>query len=80
MGSEPYRVRALPSCGFVMEKPLRGGEPALAIDPVLAGLGPLTPGPSPPHRRGRGEPGWGFCRHAERAWGQGKSLGSEPYR
>ena len=36
---------------------LGGGEPALAIDPVLAGRGPLTPGPSPPQSRGRGEPG-----------------------
>ena len=75
LGSE-LGVRALPSGGFVMEKPLRGGEPAPAIDPVLAGLGPLTPGPSPPQSWGRGEPGWGFCRHAERP-SPGESLGPE---
>ena len=62
LGSEPCRA-ADASRG----ETLRGGEPAPAIDPLLAGLGPLTPGPSPPQSRGRGEPSWCFCRHAKRS-------------
>ena len=52
-----FESRALPSGGFAIEKSPRGGEPALAIDPVLAGRSPLTPNPSPPQSRGGGEPG-----------------------
>ena len=40
------------SGGFVFEMTLRDGEPALAMDAVLAGLGPLTPDPSPPAKPG----------------------------
>ena len=51
-------VTAGSSSGFVFEMTRSGGEPALAMDPVFAGPGPLTPDPSPRKAGGRGEPGF----------------------
>ena len=42
-GLHELGVRALSSGGVAIEKTLSVGEPAPAIDPVLAGPGPLTP-------------------------------------
>ena len=38
--------------GFFAQRDPSGGEPGLAMDAVSAGLGPLTPGPSPPANPG----------------------------